>query len=355
MYENMTYAALLADAKSYIGDGVQKGEGSLVFNALSVLAYELEKLYMQANYILNQTYADTADFEHLQKIAANRAIYRREATAAKVKIAANTAVPVGARFSLKSYNYSVTEELDAVNHYYAAVCEEPGSGPNELTGTLIPITYIDGLTSASITEILVAGSDAESQEDLYERYLASFSTESFAGNVAAYKAAVNAIDGVGGCKVKPVWNGAGTVKVVVIGSNGRAISQYLVDEIQEAAVPTQGTGYGFAPIDHTVTIESVAEVTVNIATSITYVSGYSWETIGDQIIAKIEGYLESIADAWSSGTADMNSMVYVSRLEAAVLEVTGIMDITNTRLNGSTSNLTLLWNQIPVKGTVTAS
>jgi uncharacterized phage protein gp47/JayE len=48
-------------------------------------------------------------------------------------------------------------------------------------------------------------------------------------------------------------------------------------------------------------------------------------------------------------------MVYVSRLEAAVLEVTGVMDITNTSLNGSTSNLTLLWNQIPVKGTVTAS
>ena len=57
MYEAMTYAALLADAKSYIGDGVQKGEGSLVFNALSVLAYELEKLYIQANYILEQTYA----------------------------------------------------------------------------------------------------------------------------------------------------------------------------------------------------------------------------------------------------------------------------------------------------------
>lgn len=355
MYENMTYDQLLANAKADIGDGVNKGEGSLVFNALSALAYELHKLYLQANYILNQTYADTADMEHLQEIAANRAIYRRDATAATVKIEANVALPIGTRFSLKSFNYAVTEELDGVNHYYAAVCEEPGSGPNELTGSLTPITYVDGLQTASITEILVPGEDAETQEELYERYLESFSTESFAGNIAAYKAAVNAIAGVGGCKVYPVWDGAGTVKVVVIGSDGRAPSSYLIDQIQEAAVPTEGTGYGFAPIDHDVTIEAVTEVTVNVVTSITYVQGYSWATIGEEITAKIDEYLKSIADAWSDGTAETEALVYVSRLEAAVLNVTGVQDITNTKLNGSTTNLHLDSDEIPVLGTVTAS
>lgn len=355
MYENQTYAALLADAKSFIGDGVQKGEGSLVFNALSVLAYELEKLYVQANYILNQTFADTADFEHLEKIAANRAIYRKAATAATVQITADAEVPIGSRFSLKSYNYEVTEELDNANHIYAAVCETAGSGANELLGVLTPISYISGLRTAEITAILVAGSDAESQEDLYERYLESFSTEAFAGNITAYNQAVRAMDGVGGSKVYPVWNGPGTVKVVVIGSDGRAVSQYLVTEIQEALLPTSGTGYGLAPIDHTVTVESVEEVTVNVTTQITYVSGYSWETIGEEITEKIDTYLKSIAEAWTDGTADMGSLVYVSRLEAAVLEVTGVLDITNTRLNGSTFNLSLDTDQIPVLGTVVAS
>ena len=53
MFEDMTYDQLLANAKADVGDGVNKGEGSLVFNALSALAYELEKLYIEANYILN--------------------------------------------------------------------------------------------------------------------------------------------------------------------------------------------------------------------------------------------------------------------------------------------------------------
>ena len=355
MYENMTYAALLSDAKGYIGDGVQKGEGSLVFNALSVLAFELEKLYIQANYILNQTYADTADFEHLQEIAANRAVYRKAATEAKVKIEADAEIPIGSRFSLKSYNYRVTEVISASSHVYAAVCETAGNGPNELTGILTPIDYVSGLHVASITEILIPGEDAETKEELYRRYLESFSTEGFGGNITAYKQAVNSVSGVGGCKVYPVWAGPGTVKVVVIGADGRAASQYLVDEIGEMLFPSRGTGYGLAPIDHTVTVETVTEVVVNVRTSITYVPGYSWNTIGGEIIEKIDQYLKGIADAWSGGTAEMGSLVYVSRLEAAVLEVTGVQDIANTTLNGSTSNLLLSSDEIPVKGTVTAA
>ena len=355
MYENMTYAALLADAKSHIGDGVQKGEGSLVYNALSVLAFELEKLYIQANYILNQGYADSADFEHLQAITANRAIYRKPATAATVKIEADAEIPLGSRFSLKAYNYEVTERISAVNFTYAAVCETAGSGANELLGVLTPINFISGLHTASITEILIPGEDAESKEELYKRYLESFSTEAFAGNITSYKQALDDVHGVGGCKVYPVWAGPGTVKVVVIGSDGRAVSQYLVDEIQEMLMPSQGTGYGLAPIDHTVTVASVTEVVINVETTITYVAGYSWEVIGEEIVGKIEEYLKSIADAWKDGTAEMESLVYISRLEAAVLEVTGVLDVSNTQLNGSTSNLPLSSEEIPVIGTVTAS
>lgn len=354
MYENMTYDYLLNDAKSYIGDGVQKGEGSLVYNALSALAFELEKLYIQANYILNQTFADTADFTHLEDIAANRAVYPRPATAAKVSITANVALPIGWRASLKGYNYIVESVIDEGTHTYLAVCEETGSGPNELTGRLIPIDYVEGLTSATITGILVPGEDAESKESLYQRYLESFSTEAFGGNITDYKNKVNAFEGVGGCKVYPVWDGPGTVKVVVIGSDYRAPSSYLIDQIQEAAVPTQeGTGYGFAPIDHDVTIAACSEVTVNVTTHITYVTGYDWASLGAQITAKITEYIQSVAEAWGSGTSEQGSLVYVSRLEAAVLEVTGVQDISGTKLNGSTSNLSLQPHQIPVTGTVT--
>ena len=353
MYEEMTYDYILADAKAEAGDGIQKGEGSLVFNALSALAFELEKLYIEANYILNEGFADTADMDGLVRIAANRGLTRKPATNAYVSVTADVALPMGWRASLKGYNYIVTEELDSTNHIYKAMCEEAGSGPNELLGQLTPIDYVDGLTSAVITEVLIAGDDDETQEELYRRYLESFSTEAFGGNITAYKTIVNAMDGVGGCKVYPVWNGVGTVKVVVISSDYGEPSSYLINQIQEALVPTDGgTGYGFAPIDHDVTVAAVAPVTVNVTTSITYTAGYSWATIGDQITAAVEGYIKSIAEAWPEGDARTEALVYVSRLEAAVLNVTGVTDIQGTTLNGSTTNLHLDSDEIPVMGTL---
>ena len=50
-YSNETYSAILARAQGNVSDDVLKTEGSLVFNALSVLAYELEKIYIQMDFI----------------------------------------------------------------------------------------------------------------------------------------------------------------------------------------------------------------------------------------------------------------------------------------------------------------
>lgn len=356
MYEAMTYDAILATAMAEVSDDVQKGEGSLVYNALSVLAFEVEKAYTQLDYVIEQSHADTADLENLILIASDRAIEREAATNAIVSITANIALPIGWRGSLKGYNYTVTALINAGTHTYRAHCEEAGSGPNTMLGGLTAIDYVEGLTTATITEVLVLGEDDETQESLLARYKASFGIEAFGGNIADYKDNVNAFSGVGGCKVYPVWNGVGTVKVVVISSDYGACSQYLIDEIQEAAQPTGGdSGSGFAPIDHTVTIASVTETTVDITTTITYTTGYSWSTIGSEIEAAISAYFLSLATSWSDGEDDDFITVYVSRVESAILSVTGVTDVTGTTLNGSAANLALATDAVPVLGEVTAS
>ena len=356
MYETMTHDYLLEDAKQYVGGGVQKGEGSLVYNALSSLAYELEKLYIEANYIINQMFADTADYEHLVEHAANVGLTPKAATSATVAIRADAELPAGWRGSLKGYNYVVTGPHESEAGVYIATCEETGSGANELTGKLTPIDYVDGLTSAVIISVLVDGRDAETHEELYTRYLKSFGTKPFAGNVAAYEQVAESYDGVGGSKVYPAWDGPGTVKVCVIGTDHRAVSQYLVNQIQEDANPTgTDTGYGYASIDHVVTVVTVTEVTCDITMHLTYASGYSWATVKDDVTARINDYLESLASAWADGDHTTKTTIYVSRIEAAVLSVTGIEDISDTTINGNTSYTRLDWDKIPVLGAVTAS
>ncbi len=225
MYEDKTYYQLLADMSAEVEDDIQKGEGSLVFNALSVLAYELEKLYIHLDYIKNQGHADTADIEHLAEIAADRNIFRRMATHAHVKGVFNVAVPIGARFSLKGFNYRVIKYIS--EYEYELEVEEAGSGANSLTGELIPITYTEGLESARVAELLIAGVEDEGRDSLYKRYIESFKEQAFDGNITAYKLAVTATAGIGGCKVYRAADGPGTVKLVVISSADEVVSEYF--------------------------------------------------------------------------------------------------------------------------------
>ena len=352
MYEDRTYLKILEDAGRDISDEVIKSEGSLVHNALSALAYEIEKLYIQLDYIVEQSHANTADLKHLEMIAADRAITRKRATNAYVKGIFNVVIPIGSRFSLKGYNYIATEVINESAHEYMLMVEEGGAGANTLRGDLIPINFVEGLESARVTELLVAGDDEEGRESLYQRYLSSFTSQSFAGNIAAYKEKFAAIQGIGGSKIYPVWKGPGTVKAVLISSDWSAVSEYLIGQIRAEAIPAKGSGYGWAPIGHDLTIESVKEVDISINTNLTYASGYSQEVLGAAIRDKINLYLKSIAEAWKDGDESTESTVYISRLESAILDVQGVLDVTNTTLNGKSTNFTLKSDEIPKTGQV---
>ena len=86
LFENMTFDALLEAGKQQVSNGVIKSEGSLVHNALAAMAYELEKLYIQADWIMKQADPAQADYEHLVILAAARAVYPDKATSAQVRM-----------------------------------------------------------------------------------------------------------------------------------------------------------------------------------------------------------------------------------------------------------------------------
>lgn len=350
MYEDRTYEALLKEGKAQISDDVLKSEGSLVHNALSILAYELERFYIQADYLLDQIDPETADDDNLLKLCAQRNIYPSDATYAVVKIESATALPIGSRFNLGPFNYIVSELISG--YTYKANCETAGKEPNGYTGEVTPITYISGFEKAKITETIVDGEDSSSHDDMLKAYKESFENSAFGGNVEQYKENISKIAGIGGCKVYPVWNGGGTVKIIVQSSDYETVSENLIEEIQENFCPTPKKGYGIAAIGHDVTIESVTAKTVQVSTKITYATGYSWDTLGEKITEAIESYLASLRASWSEGDESSFITIYISRIEAKILEIEGILDVNSTTLNASTSNLELAWNEIPMLGDI---
>ncbi len=350
MYEAQTFDAVLARMLEKIPDTLDKREGSIIFDALAPVAVELAQAYIEMDVILNESFADTASRGYLIKRAAERGLKPSAATYAVSKGVFNIDVSKGDRFNCGDYNYTATEKISTGN--WKLTCETSGSTPNGNLGVLIPIDYIDGLETAKLTEVLIPGEDEEETEDFRTRYYATLSTKSFGGNKADYVEKVNEISGVGGVKVYPVWNGGGTVKLVIINSEYAKASAALIDSVQTAIDPTinQGTGDGLAPIGHVVTVDTVTETLINIAFTITYQQGYSFEDVKSYINSMVDTYFLELRKTWANNTDSL--VVRISQLESRLLNLTGILDVTGTTINGVTSNLSLEANAIPVRGNI---
>ncbi|MDF2989445.1 MAG: putative phage Mu protein -like protein [Eubacterium sp.] len=349
MYESLTYENILQRMLDRIPNTIDKREGSVIFDALAPAAAELTQMYIQADVILNEAFADTASREYLIKRAAERGIIPAAASKAIVRGVFNIDVPMGARFSLGSLNYKVIEKI--VDWQFKLECETTGIEGNRNFGTLIPINYIDGLSYAEATEILIPGEDEEDTEQIRERYFATLDSQAFGGNITDYKEKVNEIQGIGGVKIYPVWNGGGTVKLVIINSQFDKPSEELISNVQTQIDPveTQGTGVGIAPIGHIVTVKGVGVQTVNIETNITYKPDWTWNDIKDYVEKTIDDYFKELSKSWADND---NLIVRISQIETKLLNVAGIIDISDTKLNGLEQNFLLDKDCIPVRGDV---
>lgn len=349
MFENLTYDVLLNRMLAGVPNTLDKREGSIIYDALAPAAVELKLMYIELDRILQETFADTASREYLILRTAERGITPYLATKALLKGEFNIDVDIGVRFSLGQLNYKVVEKLDSGE--YKLECETAGTEGNLHLGRLIPIDYISGLESAELTELLIPGEDEESTESLRQRYFENLSSQAFGGNVSDYKEKVNALDGVSGVKVYPVWNGGGTVKLTILNSEFHAPSETLLSEIQSFIDPVEnaGEGVGIAPIGHVVTVEGVKEERIHITTNLTYEIGRTWEDVQDYVFQEIEDYFLELSKTWQD---EENLIVRISQIETRLLGAAGILDISGTSINDMEQNYVLDENSIPIRGDV---
>lgn len=349
MYENVTFETILQQMLDRVPNTVDKREGSIIYNALAPAAVELQNVYIELDTILNESFADTQSRTYLIKRAAERGISPKAATKSVLKGVFNIDIPIGSRFSLEELNYLVAGKITTGE--FRVECETAGSIGNSYIGQLIPINYIAGLTSAELTEILIPGEDEEDTEALRQRYFDSLEAQAFGGNVADYKQKTKTLPGVGGVKVYPVWNGGGTVKLIIMDSTYGVPSPTLIDEVQTAVDPVvnAGEGIGFAPIGHVVTVEGVTATAVNLSTTITYQEGWTWLDIEPYVNEVVDNYFLELAEIWDIESA---LIVRISQIETRLLNLTGIIDIADTTINSVASNLTLDPNSVPVRGVI---
>lgn len=341
------FDSILQRMMDRVPETLDKREGSILWNALAPAAAELVNLYLELEVILHETFADTASREYLVRRCAERGISPEPATRAVFKGVFSRDVPIGSRFSLEEFNYLVTQRLSP--GVFQLECETPGSAPNSFLGRLVPIEYLYGLERGELTELLIPGEDAEETEHLRKRYFDSLNAQAFGGNIQDYKDKVNALPGVGGVRVYPVWNGGGTVKLVILDSQFQKPSPELVNRVQTAVDPVQnqGKGAGLAPIGHVVTAEAAAETAVNAALQVTYAPGWDWPALRPYAEQVLDGYLAELNRSWEDSSF---LTVRVAQLESRLLDLEGVADVGNTLLNGKGQNLVLDPASIAVRG-----
>ena len=351
-----TYEELVEEKLDQADSSLDTREGSILFNAFAINSIEIIQMLQTIIANSNESFADTASRTNLIRRAAERGLKPLTATKARLRGLFNINVAIGSRFSLDNLNYLVIDKI--ADHEFVLESETEGDKGNQYFGTLIPIDYIDGLTTAELVEVLVPGEDEEDTEVFRARYFDSFDSEAFGGNRKDYKDKVNSLPGVGGVRVYRAWNGGGTVKLVIINSQFEQPTQTLVNEVQFAVDPldNQGEGIGIAPIDHIVTVFGVGETAIDITFDITYQSGWSWADIEATVHAVIDDYFKGLAEEWASASTYQEDqtgvIVRISQIEIRLLGVAGVIDIADTLLNGGTSNIAVDKESIPVRGVV---
>lgn len=355
-----------------VPDNIDKREGSIIYDALAPAAMVSAQQSLSLANIIRETYIKTAQGEFLDYRAVEHGTNRYTATNTEVKARFNdddenpVDVEVGDRFAsiaespifytvIKS-NGDGTAEMQA---------EEAGTNANSYIGQVLPVTPNDNLAWAEITEVTIPARDEETDEHLRARLLNSNSWVAYGGNVADYLDMTSKISDVGATQVYPVWNGAGTVKLVILNNNLMPASQTLIKKVKEEIDPedNETQGYGLAPIDHQVTVVAPETFEVNVAMNVTIAENTNIDTIRTNIKASLEELFKSLRRDWStidSATGRGYKLtVYRSKILSRVMTLEGVTNATMPQLNGKDEDLQLVFSnttsQLPVLGEVTVN
>ena len=145
----------------------------------------------------------------------------------------------------------------------------------------------------------------------------------------------------------------GTVLLTILNSDFGVASDTLIKTVQQTIDPDEyaGEGYGVAPIGHIVKVKSAEKIEVTVKTNITFDVGYGWSNLQSPIDEAISNYLLELRKSWADNPY---LVVRISQIETRLLNIKGIVDIENTKINGSTDNLTLGKYEVPVFGGASA-
>lgn len=328
-------------------------EGDFIYDATRPTAEqiaELKQLGLQNN--LRIAFPQTSYGEYLEWLGECKGVFKNQATksvgmvtfdgAQGTIITKGTIVTTIATDEKQSIEFELLEtktieENETVD--IKAECRETGTIGNVSQNTVtVLLGSISGIKSVTNKEDFKGGTDIEDEEHFRERVLVAEQEDKLSGASSDYIRWAKEVDGVGYAYVVSEWNGAGTVKVLILDKNRKAATQELINKVQEYIYPlnVEGNRDGKAPIGAIVTIATPQTLLINVKASFVFSNGFSQETVLNILKNKIDKYLDKID---IGGTVSYNAIY--SLTGSMMLADEGIQDFSNLTINDGTTNIIL--------------
>jgi len=341
MADNQDMTTILQRMLDDVPDGIDKRQGSIIYDAMAPAAVEMAELYGELEINRRLSFAETASGEYLELRVKDYGIERKPATRALRRgiflddAGAPAAIPIGSRYAIGGVSYAVQSQETGGS--YVLRSEVAGEAGNQPLGPLLPLDYMPGLAVAELADVIVPGEEAESDEALRQRYYARVRTPAAGGSKADYVNWALEVPGVGAARVFPLWDGPGTVKVIIVDTDKRPAGEQVVAD-------TAAHIERLRPIGASVTVASATARAVQVSAKIVPAAGYAVSGIAEAFRELLASYL-----ARNVFTVPWVSTAMIGTL---LLQTPGVIDYSELRVNGGTVNLELADDEIGVVDTV---
>jgi len=366
--EKMDFEYFMQKSIERVPSGMDTREGSIIYDALAPAAYSMAELAMTVHGIFKDTYVQTAGGEFLDYRATERGMHRNPATHCLVhaKVTDTNGKPydldLGVRFAslgVEPIYYQATERVS--DGVYVLKAEVAGNAANRYVGQVLPIDNMNDFGYGEITSVEIPARDEEDDESLRRRIMSDNTFTQYGGNVADYIAAMKEIEDVGASQIYPTWNGGGTVKLVILNNDYLVPSGSLLSKVQELIDPKdeKSNGYGIAPIGHDVTVVAPTPLTIKFNVSLDLEPGKSADDVKDDVHQAIESFVNDLRrNKWGElvNERQYELTIYRSRLMASLLQLTGVINVSELTMNGESKDISMTFNgkhqELPIVGEV---
>lgn len=335
--------------------------GSYEYDALEPSNIEFAIAYFMLKNIILLAFPQHSFGKWLTYAAAARGVYRNSAKYATGELlitgATGTKIPTGTKFSnvipqgsaVKTKYYSTTEVAvipESGKVRVPIIADDAGTGGNAFANEItLNIASVKSITSVTNDKAISNGVDEEKDESLLARLLEAARNQSASGNKKSYEIWAKEVSGVVEVDVISLWNGPGTVKVIIVGDGGKPIPE-LIEAVKEHLDPSdhEGEGEGRAPIGAVVTVTTVENLVINVSiTSVEVGSGYQQEQVKTNVIKALTTSISGV---------NIGSIVRLRAVEDAIKHAAGVVDFGKVMLNGVDANIQIAAHLKPVLGEV---